>query len=376
MEWEHWRQEFPSCACLVHMNHAGIAPLPRRVVEAIRKFADEGSLIDTTIYARWTTRTETVRAALARLIGAQAHEVAFIRNTSEGLSIIAGGLSWHPGDNVVALADEYPANIYPWWGLRRFGVETRLVQRPQLRFGVDEVAPLVDRRTKVLAISAVDWQTGFRADLAALGGFCRERGILFCIDAIQALGVLRVDVDAVNADCLAAGGHKWMLGPEGCGGLYVSDRIVEHLDPTLLGWKSVEDADRYLPYHFTLRRDALRFEPGSPSHLGIHALGAALDLLTEVGPENIETRVLNLTEQLAEGLRRCGATILSPWGAGERSGIVTFQLGEARALLEALSDAGIVAQQRMDGVRLAPHFYNNEEDVTRVLEAVHRYQRA
>jgi len=317
-----------------------------------------------------------VRSAFARLVGGEPTGVAFVRNTSEGLSLVASGWEWKQGDNVIVVADEYPANVYPWWGLARWGVETRFVQRRDLRFNVDDVAALADDRTRAVSVSAVDWQSGFRADLTSIGSFCRERDILFCVDGIQAVGAVCVDVAAAGIDCLAVGGHKWLLAPEGCGGLFISKRVIARLQPAVLGWKSVTDAGRYLPYHFDLRPDAARVEAGSPAHLGINALGAALDLLLEVGPKAIEQRILEITEKLAEGLRSRGATIVSPWGSGERSGILNFRLGDTKALHTSLTRSGIVSRMRMEGVRLAPHFYNDETDVDRVLDAVDGYCRA
>jgi selenocysteine lyase/cysteine desulfurase len=373
MDWTRWRAEFPSAAQHVHMNHAGISPLSRRVGAAIRTFTDEAVLLDGAVYRRWEARAEAVRGAAARLIGVRTHEIAFVRSTSEGLSLVASGLSWEPGDNVVTVADEYPSNVYPWFGLRRLGVETRLVERPQLRFGIDDLAAMVDRRTRALAVSAVDWQSGFRADLAALGEFCRARDILFVVDGIQAVGALHVDAAACGVDVLAAGGHKWLLAPEGCGIVFVSDRVVERVHPVVLGWKSVENAGAYLPYHFDLRPDAARLEPGSAPHLAIHALGAALDLLLEIGPAAIETRVLEITDELADGLRGLGASVLSPRNGAERSAILTFAIGETADLHQALTDARIVTRQRLGGIRLAPHFYNDADDVARVLDVVRTY---
>jgi selenocysteine lyase/cysteine desulfurase len=203
---------------------------------------------------------------------------------------------------------------------------------------------------------------------------CRSRDTLLVVDGIQSVGALAVDVAACGVDVLAAGGHKWLLAPEGCGLLYVSDRVVERIHPVVLGWKSVEDADAYLPYHFQLRRDAGRFEPGSAPHLGIHAFGAAIDLLLEIGAPAIEARVLELTDQLAEGLRQLDATILSPRGPAERSAILTFALGETAALHRALSEADVIVRQRLGGIRLAPHFYNDATDIARVLDVVRRFR--
>jgi selenocysteine lyase/cysteine desulfurase len=367
IDWQHWRAEFPSTVDQVHMNHAGLSPLPRRVAAEIRAFADEAERAPSRVYAAWTGRVDATRAAIARLIGGAADDIAFVQNTAAGLSMVAAGLTWQAGDNVVALADEYPSNVYPWWGLARFGVETRMVPRPHLRFGVDEIAAGVDARTRVVAVSAVDWQSGFRADLAALGEYCRSRDILLVVDGIQAVGALAVDVAACGVDFLAAGGHKWLLAPEGCGFLYVAPRARERIAPVLLGWKSVADADTYLPYHFDLRRDAAKLEPGTQMHLGVRALGAAVDLLLEIGPAAVEARVLAITDRLADGLRALGATILSPRGAGTSSAILTIALGDPAALHARLTEDGIVTRQRMGGVRLSPHFYADDSDIERVL---------
>ena len=376
IDWQAWRNEFPSTADHVHMNHAGLAPLPRRVAAEIRAFADEAERSHSTTYAVWTARVDDARAGAARLINAAPEEIAFVQNTAAGLSLIAAGLSWREGDNVVAVADDYPSNIYPWWGLRRLGVETRLAVRPRVRFGVDEIAAAVDERTRVVSVSAVDWQSGFRPDLAALGAFCRERGIRFVVDGIQAVGAVAVDVRACGIDYLAVGGHKWLLAPEGCGFLYVANDALAHVEPVLLGWKSVVDCDNYLPYHFELRPDAAKLEPGTQMHLGIRALGAAIDLLLEIGPAAIERRIDEITDALAEGLRGLGATVLSPRAPGERSGILTVSLGDAAALHARMNAHGIICRPRMGGVRLAPHFYADASDIERVIAAARAHRDA
>ena len=376
IDWRAWRREFPSTANHVHMNHAGLAPIPRRVAAEIRSFADEAEAGRSASYAGWTARVASARVAAARLINAAAEEIAFVQNTAAGLSLIAAGLRWREGDNVVAVADEYPSNIYPWFGLRRFGVETRLAARPRIRFGVDEIAAAVDSRTRVVAVSAVDWQSGFRTDLAALGAFCRERDIRFVVDGIQAVGAVTVDAHACGIDYMAVGGHKWLLAPEGCGFLYVAASALEHLEPVLLGWKSVVDCDTYLPYHFELRPDAARLEPGTQMHLGIRALAAALELLLEVGPLAIERRIAAITDALAEELRALGATVLSPRGPGEGSGILTVSLGDAAALHAALTADGVICRPRMGGVRLAPHFYADDSDIAQVVAVARAHCRA
>jgi cysteine desulfurase/selenocysteine lyase len=376
IDWDRWRAEFPSCQHVVHMNHAGLAPLPLRVARAVEAFVAGGVAFAEGTSERWKQRSEQVRAALARLLHARSEEIAFVQNTAEGLSLVAAGLPWREGDNVVALADEYPSNVYPWFGLRRWGVETRLVARVEQRLRLDDVAAAINGRTRVLAVSAVDWQSGYRFQLASLAELCRRRRVLLCVDGIQAVGALDVDVETLGIDFLAAGAHKWLLAPEGCGVLFISRRLVERIEPVVLGWKSVSRSDVYLPYHFELRPDAARVEPGSPPYLAIHALGAAVDLLLEVGAPAIEGRVLALTAKLGEELRRRGAELLSPWETQERSAIVTFRLGDCAALQAAFRNKGIITRPRMGGIRLAPHFYNNDDDVARVLTVVdaHRHR--
>jgi len=215
------------------------------------------------------------------------------------------------------------------------------VQPVRGRVCVDDVRALLDGRTRVVSVSFVDWNSGARTDLRPLGELCRERGVLFCVDGIQGVGAIQLDVERAGIDCLAVGGHKWLLALEGCGGLFISRRVVDRLQSVLHGWKSVTDADTYLPYHFDPRPDAAKFEPGSPPQLGTHALGTAIELLLEVGPAAIEQRLFELTDRLAAGLRARGAEIVSPWEPDARSGILVFRLGsDAQRLSMELIDAG------------------------------------
>jgi selenocysteine lyase/cysteine desulfurase len=371
MDWQDWRREFPITERLVHLNHAGVSPVSRRVAAAVTAFITDATSVDAAIQRRWSERCEQVRAGFARLVGAQADEIAFVKNTSEGLSLVAAGVDWRPGDNVIAVDGEYPSNVYPWFGLRRWSVETRLVRPVRGRVLVEDVRALTDERTRLVAVSYVDWSTGARTDLSPLGEFCHTRGIIFCVDGIQGVGAMQLDVERAGIDCLAVGGHKWLLAPEGYGCLFVSRRIAGCIASVLHGWKSVTDADTYLPYHFTPRPDAARFEPGSPSVLGTYALGAAIDLLLEVGPARIEQRLFELSDRLARGLRARGAEIVSPWSSGARSGIVVFRAGnDPQRLCSELNRQGFVVRVRSAGIRVAPHFYTNEEDIDRLLAAL------
>jgi len=366
-----WRNEFLVSEEVVYFDHAGVAPVSKRVADAVTRFISEACARGRLNYRAWEERAEQTRAAFARLIGAAADEIAFVANTSEGLAVVATGLEWKAGDNVVAVSGEFPANVYPWWALERLGVETRMATLEDFRLTLAGLDRCVDGRTRLVSVSAVDFATGHRRSLKEIGRYCRERGIVFCVDAVQALGALRIDVEEEEIDCLAADGHKWLLAPEGCGCLYVARRLWDRLQPQRVGWKSVVDHSRYLPYHFTLKPNALKFEPGSLNLLSIHALGAALDLLLEVGIARIEEVLLGLTQKLRDGLAERNLPVLSPGGRDEISGITTFR-GVARPgeVEEKLRERGIVVRERLGGLRVSPHFYCNDDDLSRFFRAL------
>lgn len=373
MDWSSWRALFPIAGRRVHLNHAGVSPVSSRVAESVRAFIAHATTLEPGAHAEWEARAEAVRGSFARLIGAHDDEIAFVKNTSEGLSLVAAGLEWRAGDNVIAVDGEYPANVYPWWSLRRHGVETRMIRRAPGAVTVADVARLVDAHTRLVALSFVDWSSGGRVDLAPIGAFCRERGILLCVDGIQGVGAVPLDVEAAGIDFLAVGGHKWLLAPEGCGCLYVSRRAAGLVHSVLHGWKSVTNADVYLPYHFDPRPDAAKFEPGSPSLLSTVALGAALELLEEVGPAAVTARIMEINDRFVAGLCARGAEILSPWQPERRSGFFVFSLpGAMQALAGELHQAGFTVRVRGGGIRVAPHFYLDETDVDAFLAALDR----
>ncbi|GIW46012.1 MAG: cysteine desulfurase [Candidatus Binatia bacterium] len=371
MDVTRWRALFPVTQHLVHLNHAGVSPISLRVRDAVERFLSRALHGDAASTEWWERESERVRSLCARLIGADPKEIAFVKNTSEGLSLVAAGLPWKAGDNVIAVDQEYPSNVYPWLALQRFGVETRLVPRRSGLVHAEDILAAADGRTRLVSVSFVDWLTGARNELESLAALCRERGWLFCVDGIQGVGAVPLNVEACGIDCLAVGGHKWLLAPEGCGFLYVSQRIVEQIQSVLHGWKSVYDENTFLPYHFEPRHDALKFEPGSPPHLGIHALGAAVELLLEVGPAAVWDQIRRITDTLIAGLQSLGAEIFSPLEEKHRSGIVVFRTGSPpEPLSERLNGRGFIVRVRNHGIRVAPHFYNSIEDIERFLDAV------
>ncbi len=319
-----WRdEEFPVTRECAYLNHAGCGPLPRRGVERMQALAD---LVSRTGDRRWLERNaeiDRVRGLAARLLGArQPHEIAFVENTSGGLSLVAGGIDWRPGDRIVSAALEFPSNVYPWMQLAARGVD--LVQIPERdgRIDNDELLAALDERTRMVALSWVQYGSGFRSDLARIGAACRERGILFVVDGIQGMGALEIDVERDGIDVCAGSSHKWLLGPEGVGLLYVSDRVLEQVRPIRSGWRSMRKTFDWTDLELTFATGARRFESGTLNAYGITALGGALEIFLEIGARDLERRVLTLADRAADGLAALGFQVVSSRQPGETSGIV------------------------------------------------------
>jgi selenocysteine lyase/cysteine desulfurase len=372
-DWSSLRKHFPVTRHWAYFDHAAVAPLsgPARDVlgEWAADVADNGHVNE----HRWLKRLEETRQRAAQLLNADPLDLAFIKNTSEGIGLVAEGFPWQPGDNVVTAAEEYPANIYPWLNLACRGVELRRVASAGPRIAIEDIRAALDARTRLLTLSHVEYASGFRNDLAALGELCRQRGIYFFVDAIQGLGVLPLDVRALPIDFLAADGHKWMLGPEGAGVFYIRRDLVDFLHPVDIGWNSVI-APRSFKIDFRLKPHAGRWESGSLNTGGIVALGASLGLLLGAGPANITARVLALTDALSVGVERLGLRVFSSRIEYEKSGIISVEVpgGDPGRLVRGCRDAGVVINQRAGRLRLSPHFYNDEDEVERLLESLKR----
>lgn len=367
--WKDIRDEFAVSNDIVYFNHAAVSPLSvttRGSLDRLSGMLGGGTLAEEDIFAR----VADVRRGAARLIGAGADEIAFVKNTTHGVQIASGGIRWKNGDNVVMPSIEFPSNVYPWMGLWRMGVELRMVEPDDGLVTVDMLADVCDARTRAITVSSVQFSTGHRIDLAKLGDFCRNKGILLHVDAIQGLGALEVDVKKSKIDFLSAGGHKWMLALPGVGIFYCRKELFDEIDIWNPGWTGVVNPGDFLDYDFTYRNEAERFEEGSPNLHGIFALGVSIDRILNLGPETVEKRILSLTGLLAEGLMRNGLSVKSPLGEGEKSGIMCFgsDKEDAQSIFERLRKAGIICSLRENAVRLSPHMYNTEEECERVLE--------
>lgn len=372
MTLEETRAKFPITANWNFQNHAAIAPLSGPAADALAGYAHElaeSAYLQGTYYRA----AEHVRQAAGRLLNADAEEVTFVKNTSEGINYVANGIQWVTGDNVVTSTMEFAANVYPWMNLASRGVKLIRVEEEDGRIPFDRLAAEIDKRTRLVTISAVQWSNGFRIDLTRLGELCKEKGVLLFVDAIQALGVHPIDVRAMNIDFLAADGHKWLCGPEGAGIFYCQRELIGHIHPAEIGYLAMRHGFESNEIKIDLRDDARRFDSGVYNLAGICALGASINLLLEVGIDQVQVRVKELTDRLVEGLRRKGWMVHSPRTPSEWSGIVSFssEKHDLQALRKHLrSEFRIVVASRLGRLRASPHFYNSTEEIDQLVEAL------
>jgi selenocysteine lyase/cysteine desulfurase len=367
---QHYRSLFPVTESLIYMNHAAVSPISRHVREAMVGLLDDVHHFGAEHWDRWVETYDAVRHSLAQLLNAEPSEIAFAKNTSEGISTFANGLDWQPGDEVVSVEGEFPANYYAWKALERRGVVLRLVAAEQGRVSQESILKELTSRTRVVTVSFVQYLSGFRLDLERLGEACAAHGCLLFVDAIQGLGAFPVDVKRAKIAGLAADGHKWLLGPEGSALLFVNRQVMERITPSELGWTSVRHWADFSRRDLIWRDDARRYECGSLNTVGVYGLGAAVNLLLEVGIPNIAERVLDLTDRLRGGLLAQGHSVFGPRAREEASGIVSFvpRQGGAEGLLEQFFAQRVQVAARGGMIRISPHFYNTEEEVDRVLE--------
>ena len=368
---------FPVTGNHIHLNHAAVGPWPAVTVEAVENFARENAAHSSLHYPRWMKTEQELRECLAQLISARSsEEIALVKNTSEGLSFVAYGLDWRNGDNVVGIRQEFPSNRFVWDSLADRGVTFRKLDIDGLDDPEQGLFDLCDDNTRLISVSAVQYYNGLRMDLVRVGEFCRERGILFCVDGIQQIGCLPFDVQAIGADFVIADGHKWMLAPEGLGLFFVRSEIMDRLSLQQYGWHMAERQGDYTTQTFEPAQSARRFECGSPNMLGVHAMHASVGLLLDNGMEEIGGRVLKNVSHLIEGLSSIdGVDIVTDTRPERLAGIVTFRIadGDAEALYRYLGENRVLCAPRGGGVRLSPHFYTSKEQMDEVIELVKRF---
>jgi len=365
MKLDELRQEFPLTEELTYLNHAATSPLPGRTRAAMTSF------IETRRFVRrareeYETLDQDLRQALGQLINASPEEIALVQNTAEGINIAAHAIPFQPGDNVIFCDMEYPANVYPWLNLERRGVEARIIPHREGGLALDDLEATTDERTKAIAVSSVEFLTGFRNDLQSIGKLCRARGIYFVVDGIQSLGAIPLDVRECQIDLLSCGGPKWLMGPCGQGFLFCRQELLEEMIPAYAGATSVVDFLNFRDYDLTFLPDAKRFELGTNNLVGEVGLLASVNLLLEAGIEEIRRWTLHLTGVLIEDLQERGYQIASCLRPEHRSAIISFTTPDVEAAYEKLIANKVIVALRENYIRVSPHCYNTEEEVLRV----------
>ncbi|MEM2118406.1 MAG: aminotransferase class V-fold PLP-dependent enzyme [Candidatus Bathyarchaeia archaeon] len=370
---EEIREQFPITKNKVFLNHAAQSPLPKPVADALRKCVDEFSKFgDTSI--KWN---DGGKPFFAKLIGAKPEEIALVENTSIGLNIAANVLTYPRGSKIVTTDLEYPSVVYPW--LRKgLDVKVDYVKNVDGKILLEDVEKAVDDKTVAVAVSHVEYVNGFRHDLRALSEIAHEHGAYLIVDAIQSVGTMPIDVKKDDVDFLATACYKWLLSPPGTGYLYVKEELTEKFEPTFVGWASVkqeifETIDFWNIWNLKLSETASRFEVGSPGFISFIGTMEALKLLLEFGVENVQRRILKLTDRIIETAKDFGLDLQTPEEQQCRSGIVNFKIDKPKELAETLRQKGIVASARARGLRVSPHFYNTEEEIDKLMEEVKKW---
>jgi cysteine desulfurase/selenocysteine lyase len=368
------RKQFAITRNYTYLNHAAVSPFARPVADAMRQQIEERSKYGGRAEDRWEERAEQARKQAARLLGAKPAEIAFVTNTTQGLNLFGRGVAWRRGDNVVLPRVEFPANVYPWLALKELGVSVKFVPERDGRIRVEDIERAIDRHTRIVAISFVEFSSGYRNDLARIGKICKSMDVFLVVDGIQGVGALNLDVRRAGIDGLSCGGHKWLLAPQGTGLFYCSSKVLKNLKHPMPGWLSVVGWENYYEFDYKLFPDSRRYESAQKNLHGATGLGAALRMINELGISDIEQRILGLTDHLCMLLEDRGFRVFSPRGPGEKSGIVSFYPGKhgAEKVCQRLLRKGFVTCARQGRIRVSPHFYNTPEEIESLVRALPR----
>ncbi|AFT67386.1 MULTISPECIES: aminotransferase class V-fold PLP-dependent enzyme [Cycloclasticus] len=373
---DQFNNEFNLDDDVIYLNHAAVAPWPVRTEKAVNAFCRENVTIGSKKYANWLNVEAHLKNQLAQLIQADnADEIALVKNTSEALSFVAYGLDWAHGDTIVTSDEEFPSNMIPWESLENQGVR---VIKTHLKDTEDPTAELIkniDSRTKLLTISSVQYASGLRVDLERLGEACQQRGVLFCIDAIQSVGAFPIDVKKYQADFVMADGHKWMLGPEGLGFFYCRQSSINTLKLTQYGWHMVEDMGNYDALEWSTAKSARRFECGSPNMLSIHALSASLSLLLEVGMNTVANNLIERGQYVIDKVQQSPSLTLLTKPDAQGNNIIVFKptKHDTNELFDYLTSQQVVCAKRGGGIRFSPHFYTPFSIIDRAFTLINRF---
>jgi cysteine desulfurase/selenocysteine lyase len=366
------RRLYPVTRNLIYFNHAAVSPLSTRAVKTLERQAREQMGYAVEREDLWEERAEKGRRLAAKLLNAGPGEIAFVKNTTEGLNLFARGLNWKKGDNVVLPRVEFPANVYPWLSLESKGVRLKFVNERGGRIDAGDIEQAIDRRTRVVAMSFVEFSSGYRNDLERIGRICRKRGAHLVVDGIQGVGALRLDVKKCHISAMSAAGHKWLMSPQGTGIFYCRAGVMRNLEHPMPGWMSVVGWEDYYNFDYTLFNDSRRYESAQRNLLGLAALMESLGLIDELGIRDIERRILDITDYLCDLLGKRGFEVFSSRRDGEKSGIVSFYMKgrDPDRVREMLRRKRIIISARDGRLRVSPHYYNSFEEVERFVKAL------
>ncbi len=372
--WQEYRKLFPHTDHTVYLNHAAVAPMNRRVMEATRIYQQKRSEENIPYWPDLMEARNRFKELVGKLINAPVEYIARVENTTAGLNILAQGIDWKPGDRILLNNFEFPANVYSFLNLERLGVKVDFVKQDQGRIHLEDLVRAIRPETRLLAISFVQFLNGFRSDLKAISEICRQHDLLFSVDGIQGVGALEIDVQEMGIDFLANGVHKWLMSPMGTGFIYISPRIFDLVYPTNAGWLSVEDSwEGIFDYKLDFLPTAQRFEPSGFNVQGLVGANASLEIFLEIGMKHIQERILKLTDYLIDQLEAFGYKLFTISDPVHRSGIVTFCHDRAEELFEFLISNRTYVSLRSGMIRVSPHFYNTTEDIDRFMAVIREF---
>ncbi len=356
---------------ITYLNHAATGPFSLRLLDRMNEYFRTRSEVKIDDYPGFAKVTEETKDILASYMNTESGRIAFMDNTTNGLNLLAQGLHWEKGDEIILNDLEFPANVYPFMNLEKKGVKIIIVKSHEGIVSAEDIIEAFTKKTRLVSVSMVQFLSGYRIDLKKLGTECKRLGIILSVDAIQGMGAFRLDVQECKVDFISCGTQKWMLALQGLSFIYVSEHLQQKIDPVYVGWLGVEDGWNLLDYNLSLKDSAERFQPGSLNSAGIYALNASLGLFRDFGTDKVEENVLANSKQLIAELERIGIEPLLSVSDGKYiSGIVSFRHKEANSILEVLQEKKIEAAVREGILRISPHFYNNTEDIGRLIEGL------
>ena len=373
MDFERYRRLFPITSKRIYLNHAAISPLSTRVTDRLEWYIDDRTFGNIDSFQEADKIRDKLRALIAQMIHAEPGQIAFITNTSEGFNHLVQGLTWREGDEILVPDCEFPSNVYPFKNLERQGVVVKLIPTDEGKISLETIEAMITDKTRLLTISYVEFLSGFRNDLKAIGELCKSREIIFSVDGIQGFGALPIDVREFNIDFLSNGGHKWLMGPMGAGFMYFSPDLFQRLHPAFTGWLAVNNAWDFFDYQLDFLPDAKRYEYGTANFMGIVGLSASVELLNEIGLTNIEQKILQLGERLVDGLQEIGLKLVNTPDKKHWAGIYTFRAKETEKLFEYLKSNQVVCSVRNGMLRISPHFYNTYDEIDVLVNLINKF---